>query len=280
MRNYFPLIWINGEIIHSEKKPLALNFETFQELRFQELALTQGTRVLFAEETIARITGFLKIYHLNSMLFSNSSEKIFSNEIRRLLIRNNFYKTGSVRFFIITDLQREKQLEYLLLEPLPTLLDENNLIHNISVMDKFPKPEGFLLNLPTLNIEYRKIIEAQCVSENKTDGILLNHNQNIVESYLGNIFLVKGNLLQTPSPQSGCVIYPLRKMIIESITEMGLIPEENDHLTIEDLFNADELFVAGNEGIYSVRGFEYKRYFDTTKRILVKRIAEKIVNLD
>jgi hypothetical protein len=32
--------------------------------------------------------------------------------------------------------------------------------------------------------------------------------------------------------------------------------------------------VAGETGIYSLKGIEYKRYFDTTRKVLISRIIE------
>lgn len=73
------------------------------------------------------------------------------------------------------------------------------------------------------------------------DAILLNTRGNIVEGTIGNIFIIAGNRLITPSLDQGVLPGTVRAAVLALAPELGLDAIECP-VTMQDLTNADELF--------------------------------------
>ena len=73
------------------------------------------------------------------------------------------------------------------------------------------------------------------------DAILLNTQGNIAEGTIGNIFLIGGNRLITPSLDQGVLPGTVRAALLTIASELGLSAVECP-VTLQDIINADELF--------------------------------------
>lgn len=82
------------------------------------------------------------------------------------------------------------------------------------------------------------------------DAVLLNNHGRVCDTTIANIFLVKGDVICTPSLKEGCIAGIMRKNLLRQFAEDKLIVIE-DEITIEDLQNADEVFLSNS--IYNVR---------------------------
>ena len=162
-------------------------------------------------------------------------------------------------------------------------ISERNLI--LEIRDNKYKTEdylkGFSLKLSNINrnskskLTYIKslnylenIIEREEALKNGYDEVLfLNEKGFISEGSISNIFLVKGNKIYTPSVESGLLPGVVRNYIIN---EFKVIEKE---ITLEELFNADELFVTNSLlGIMGVSKLEDKTF---TKNKMTISIREK-----
>ena len=109
------------------------------------------------------------------------------------------------------------------------------------------------------------------------DCLILNTRDQLCESVSSNIFLVKGNRLHTPKVESGCVDGIMRKFIIELAGKRGHEVVESENPTIEDLYEADELFLTNSiTGIRRVLSFREKRYYSLLSREIVEWINEAL----
>jgi branched-chain amino acid aminotransferase len=72
--------------------------------------------------------------------------------------------------------------------------------------------------------------------------VLLNERGEVSECTSANIFIVKGDKVQTPPLSSGCLPGVTRAVLLEEVKVPGLIIEEKT-LTPEDLESADEVFI-------------------------------------
>jgi branched-subunit amino acid aminotransferase/4-amino-4-deoxychorismate lyase len=267
------LIWHNGNIEPKEKILPNFDFNFLFSNNLIEYFFTSGTDILFFDDTLSLIQSHLKIYNIDSALFSDKTGETFKNETKRLLIRNKCYKTS--RCYILFSTSNKNILnEYIFLVPDPQLFGIEKIIKKTIVSNRYLKPAGNAINLPTLENEFRKIIRLDIDYEKVDDCIILNHDQYIVESYLGNIFLIESEKAYTPSLHSGCTPLLLRNIIITLLGQLNFQVIEKDDLQVENLFDANEVIVAGETGIYSLKGLEYKRYFDIVRKALIPKILE------
>lgn len=77
------------------------------------------------------------------------------------------------------------------------------------------------------------------------DAILLNTRGNVAEGCASNIFLVKKNVLVTPSIESG-ILPGITRDIIIGIARKHKIPLKEKTVTYRDLINSDEVFLTNS----------------------------------
>jgi branched-subunit amino acid aminotransferase/4-amino-4-deoxychorismate lyase len=268
------LIWQNGNIQPKEKIFSNLDFSFIFHNQLVECFLTFGTDILFFNETFSKIQSSLNIYHIDSVLFSDNTGDSFKKETKRLLIRNKCYKTARCYIVFSISIETNSLNEYIFLIPDPQLFSVDKTIKKTIVSNRLLKPSGIVMNFSTMVKEFRKIIQTEMEHEKVDDCIILNLDQNIVESYLGNIFLITPGEVITPSLNSGCTPYLLRKITISLFENLGFQVIEKDDMQVENLLDANEVVVAGETGIYALKGIEYKRYFDNVRKALISKVVE------
>lgn len=95
------------------------------------------------------------------------------------------------------------------------------------------------------------VMGALYARKNKfNDAILLNSNNSICDSTIANVFLIKGDVIQTPPLADGCVAGVMRAFVINELKKNGYhISEET--ILIDQLLDADEVFLTNS--IYNIR---------------------------
>src|SRR5690606_29050555 len=89
--------------------------------------------------------------------------------------------------------------------------------------------------------------------------LLLNSNDRICESAIGNIFLVKDGLIYTPPLSEGCVAGIVRRWILENLPSAGFQIMQKE-FTLSEVVAADELFLTN-----SIRPVRRVASFENTK---------------
>lgn len=103
------------------------------------------------------------------------------------------------------------------------------------------------------------------------DAVILNHRMNICESTIANIFIIKNNIIFTPSLSEGCIAGVMRKFLVQSLPDLGYALKETT-ISQQDLLEADEIFLSNS--IYNIRwvgsienknlrGMHTKKIFDS-----------------
>jgi branched-chain amino acid aminotransferase len=82
------------------------------------------------------------------------------------------------------------------------------------------------------------------------DAVLLNTEGRICDTTIANIFLIKDEIVHTPSLAEGCIAGVMRKNILQQLAKNNTRVIE-DEITIEDLLQADEVFLTNS--IYNIR---------------------------
>jgi branched-chain amino acid aminotransferase len=110
-------------------------------------------------------------------------------------------------------------------------------------------------------------------SNNWNDALLLNTADNICDSSIANIFLIKNGLVTTPGLDSGCIAGVMRRTILEQLPACGLKIKETS-INVNDILTADEVFLSNS--IYGIRWIKQIRnvqYNNTLTRQIYKLIT-------
>ena len=86
--------------------------------------------------------------------------------------------------------------------------------------------------------------------EKWNDAIVLNTSDRICDTTITNIFIVKDEIVYTPSLAQGCIAGIMRKHILQQLTVNNIEVIENE-MSIPDLMDADEVFLSNS--IYNIR---------------------------
>ena len=109
--------------------------------------------------------------------------------------------------------------------------------------------------------------EQQC-----NDAVILNNHDRICDSTIANIFIIKNEVVYTPSLDEGCVAGVMRKFIIQNIVSSGHTITETA-ITKEMVLDADEVFLSNS--IYNIRwvaAIEERKY----SNIITRKIFESL----
>ena len=82
------------------------------------------------------------------------------------------------------------------------------------------------------------------------DAILLNNQGRVCDTTVANIFLIKDNVIYTPSLGEGCIAGVMRKNLLLQFS-VNKLPFVEGEITIENLENADEVFLSNS--IHNIR---------------------------
>lgn len=198
-----------------------------------------------------------KLGHDLPQLFRNHRELF--RLCKRMLNKNRFYRTGLItfQFFLTND-----KIDFLGTAKAFTQTDfqinTQNLLATVSELTEFS-------HSPNYNSRFAKAPLWEQISalqnEESQTAIILNEKQLICEGPASNIFMIKDNILFTPSLKTGCFSDVLRPIIINIAENLQLQVVESDDIEIKHLKQMDEVFQASEvKGIQWILGFEDRRF--------------------
>ncbi len=106
------------------------------------------------------------------------------------------------------------------------------------------------------------------------DAILLNNHERICDSTIANVFIIKNEMIYTPSLEEGCVAGVMRKFIIQNIVASDYSITET-LITKEMLLESDEVFLSNS--MYNIRwvaGIADKKYSNKITRQLFEYLHQ------
>lgn len=105
------------------------------------------------------------------------------------------------------------------------------------------------------------------------DGLMLDHQANIIEGTMSNFFMVQGGVMKTPDLTEAGVAGIMRDQILELAAIEG-IPSRICQMTLLDVLTADECFITNSLiGIWPVTGIQDSRY---KRGPITERLMEKL----
>jgi branched-chain amino acid aminotransferase len=206
--------------------------------------------------------------------FSITPNPIFNNitQLKEIILylarKNKLYKAYRIKIIIFRNygglyLPDDNSSSYIIQtyplqnpkppEPKNGLLVDiaENIYKDFSQISKFKS----ISSLPVLASIYAK-------NNNLDDVIILNHNNNIVETSNSNIFLFINNKLYTPKLEEGPVQGIMRHILISMANELKIDVIE-DAIPISRLFDAHEFIITNAiSGIRFIKAYKTKRYLN------------------
>lgn len=263
---------------NSTKNKLSVNENRaflYADALFETVKIVQQ-KVLYLEDHYFRLMASMRILRMKiPMEFSMEyfeqqllgaipfEDKQFAHRVRMTVYRNPGGKYLPTDLSVSFEVQVEK-----LSSDLYVFSEET---YEIELYKDFYIPSDNLLSNLKSTSKLPSILGSIWADENGyQNALLLNQNKNIVEALNGNVFMLMGNKLITPSLSEGCLNGIMRKQVIYIMSKNQEIEVEESIISPFDLQKADEIFITNViTGIRSVTKYRKKEYTnEITKKII------------
>lgn len=245
-------------ILHSGNRAFNYGDGLFETLKIE------NSKIYFLEDHYFRLMASMRMLRMEIPL--NFTMEFFESELLKTTDQNNL-KNARVRFTVFRKdgglyNPTSNKIDYLIVaSPLNILVKETYVV---DIFKDYYLNSDILSTLKTTN-KITNVLASIYASENGFDNcFLVNEKKYIVEAINGNIFLVKGNIIKTPSISEGCIKGITRKKIIEIVSKSDDYSIEETEISPFDLQKADEIFITNViVGIQPVT--QYKKAVFSTK---------------
>ena len=224
----------------------------------------ENSKIIFSEDHYFRLMASMRMLRMEIPL--NFTMEFFESELLKTAAENNL-KNARVRLTVFRKdgglyNPDSNQIDYLIAaSPLINLVKET---YSVDIFKDYYLNSDILSTIKTTN-KITNVLASIYASENGFDNcILVNERKHVVEAINGNIFMVKGNSIKTPSITEGCITGIIRKKIIEIVSKSERYTLEEAEISPFDLQKADEIFITNSiVGVQPIT--QYKKYSFSTK---------------
>lgn len=260
------MINYNGEIRSSDAKISNTNRAfLYGDGVFETLRIVNN-KILFLEDHYFRLMASMRIVRMQ--IPNNFTLEYIEEQILNTVNATNCSNSARVRFNVFRNdgglyLPDTRTVSFLIqASPLSEVeYSVSNASYEVDLYKDFFIPKQLLSSIKTTN----KIIHVAgsifADENNLQNCILLNNEKNVVEALNGNLFMLTGNKLITPSVDDGCVNGVMRKQILRVSKKIEKFQVLEATISPFDLQKADELFITNVIiGIQSITKYRKKKY--------------------
>lgn len=280
------MINFNGTLISPEDSKLSTNNRGYKygDALFETLKVVNG-KIFFWEDHYFRLMASMRILRMDIPM--NFTMEFLEAEIQKTLKANDLINASArVRLnvdrgeggkYLPTD---TAQVNFnIVAEPHnnPFYTIKTNVSYKVDLYKDYYMAPGLLSGLKSNN-KAIQVIGSIYANENDFDNCLvLNTNKNVIEALNGNLFLVKGDKIKTPSLEDGCLKGVMRKQILEILAKDVNLFIEEASISPFELQKADELFITNViQGIIPITQYRKKKYGNEFAQKVVTKLNAKL----
>lgn len=264
------MINYNGSLIAPSELQLTYENRAFKygDGIFETIKVQNG-KVVFLEDHYFRLMASMRMLRMKipmsftlEFLEEEIKKTIAFSDANTLRVRVNVYRKDGGLYKPETN-----EIDFLIEAKKISLSVKST--YRIDLFKDFYNYSGLLSTVKTTNRMLNTIASVYADENDLDNCILLNERKGVVEVTNGNIFIVKNNVIKTPSIEEGCIKGITRKKVIDIIEKNSDYTLEETSISPFELQKADEVFITNAiVGIQPVTNYR-KKEFNT-------EIAEKI----
>ena len=273
----------NGELVSEEKILFNKTKRAFNygDGFFETIRIVNG-KPIFIERHFKRIVIGLK--HLKINYSKKFNLNFLSDNISELININNIKNGGKIKVYIFrSGMGTYKPTTNDICFIIESLKVENNLYklnHKgflVDVFKDYKKQINYLSSFKSSSSLLYVLASLHTIDNQLDDSLILNENNEIIESSNSNIFILLDNKIITPPLNSGCISGIMRIELMNIINDIGFTVLERKIVT-DDLLNSKEIFLSNVvSGINWVGGYKQIRYYNTLSKKIIKELNKKLV---
>lgn len=245
---------------------------------FSEQLITFTQKVWFGFGGIPLLHENITIIKEQLLSIGFASPELFDTErelfrrCKRMLNKNKLFRSG---FLVFTFFTSNKHVEYIITPEKKDIFNFPILSDGllVTISDFIKSPYSNLSKLAIHNKVLWKTAESKhCVRLN-SGAILVNNEGAICEGIASNLFLVKNNVLMTPSLLTGCYSDTFREIVLKQALSLNLKIKESEEIKPDQFLEADEaFFISEARGIEWILGIGNKRFVHNYSTLLHEQI--------
>jgi branched-subunit amino acid aminotransferase/4-amino-4-deoxychorismate lyase len=274
-------ICYNGKILSNNELNVGFENRAFQfgDGLFETMHAS-GNKVQFFYEHFDRLIRSMKLLKMEIPVRFSVDTFGIQKDISKILVKNKMFKGARVRFTVFRQnggfyAPETNETEYLIecsaINSDKYELDSKGML--IDLYEEMPKPINILSRIKSTSSLFNVMAGIYKTENNLDECIIINTKGNIVEGISSNIFIVKENLIITPSIREGCLPGIMRQKVIEIARKQGFVVQDDAVVQIQDIMAADEIFYTNAiKGIQWVVGFKQRRYFNKVSKLLIREL--------
>lgn len=275
--NEMNFIIINGEILKKQETGFIPFLWDEPFVVTQKIWFGYGGIPLF-HDNIKELVLKLSTLNANIPEFLKNENEMF-RIVKRMLNKNRFYRSGliTLQAFIAKN-ETNTIFASAAFPEFDFPISKQGLMINFSEFEKY---RGNPLNYFSFsNLPAWKFADGRNMDTPFDNSIFINEKGFVSDCISANIFMIKGKTLITPHPETGCFIDNIRNHILNVAAETGLKVTESDSIRKEDVFQMNEIFIAGEEnGIQWILGVGSKRFVHRHSVKIHEKLNEYLKNI-
>ena len=276
-------VCLNGRFLKEEELSFGANNRAFRygDGFFETMHYAFGEIQLFGQH-LDRMKKAMSLLKLESNILLHA--QLLHKEIVHLINANHNFKGARVRISIFRDgaglYSPETNSASYLIENW-ALNDDRYPLNSkglkIGIYSALKKPKGNSYFYKSLNTRISVLASIYKKDYQLDDCLLMNSDEEIIESISSNTFFIKGKTIYTSSNNSGCVHGTMRQILLKTLSKTNFEIIDNAQITPKHIPEFDEIFLSNaTQGIQWVNAYKTRRYDNKlTKqihKILIKTI--------
>ena len=269
----------NGKVINEINAVVSINNRSFRygDGCFETMKVSKG-KLLFADYHFERLFNSLELLQFTVPSFL-TPEYLLAN-ILNLTQKNHHEKLARIRLTIYRgegglydpqNLVPNFTIQTWELNPTNNLLNENGLV--IDIFEKSRKICDNYSAIKSNNYLGYAMAALWTKEQHLNDAILLNPYNRVADATIANVFIIKDGIVKTPSLSEGGINGIMRRYLLNQLPEIA-VPVEESMLTMDDLLEADELFLTNSiYGIRWVKQLRDKEYGNNMTALISKKLV-------
>ena len=276
------MVNFNGLLVSTTENSLANNRGfLYGDGVFETLKIKENS-ILFLEEHYFRLMAAMRIVRMEIPM--NFTMEYFEEQVLLAVKANNCSDSSRARITVYRNdggfyLPESNSISYIIQAiPLQSkYYSINSTTYEVDLYKDFYISKQLLSTLKTTN-KMISITGSIYAKENGLQNCLvLNEEKNVVEALQGNIFMLMGQTLVTPSISDGCLNGIMRKNIIAIAKNIEALEVIEKSISPFDLQKADELFITNViKGIQPITNYRKKEYRWDLATLLVEKLNATI----
>ncbi len=246
----------NGKLLDADKPLISPNNRSFRygDGCFETMKIVNG-KICLADYHFERLFTSLELLQFEKPTYLTAA--LLREQVLGLAKKNNHFKLARIRltFFRgdggLYDAENHFP-NYIIqsweLNPIYNQLNENGLV--IDIFKNARKVCDNYSHLKSNNYLSYAMAALWAKKNHLNDALLLNPYDNVSDTTIANMWIVKDGIIKTPALTEGCVSGVMRRHLLKSIRDEAM-PIEETQIICDDVLHAQEIFLTN--AIYGIK---------------------------